>query len=117
MCIRDSSLTEDFDTFIAKEIFPDTDTPKLPEIAAGFERLFEPVIIKNDRDDYRRTLRAWFSKLKANRARCVELEGEEEVARFEQYLRLMAYMFEVGGLDLYRLTLRKIDNPKAIEGL
>ena len=34
-----------------------------------------------------------------------------------QYLRLMAYMFEVGGLDLYRLTLRKIDNPKDIKGL
>ena len=55
--------------------------------------------------------------IRDSRERCVELEGEEEVARFEQYLRLMAYMFEVGGLDLYRLTLRKIDNPKAIEGL
>ncbi len=109
-----NSLTEDFDTFIAKEIFPETDTPKLFEIAAGCERLFEPILIQNDRDDYRRTLRAWYSKLKQNRERCVELEGEEEVARFEQYLRLMAYMFEVGGLDLYRLTLRKIDNPKGI---
>jgi len=107
-----NSLTEDFDTFIAKEIFPETDTPKLFEIAKAFERIFEPVLIRNDRDHYRRTLRQWFSALKENRARCVELEGEEEVARFEQYLRLMAYMFEVGGLDLYRLTLRKIDNPK-----
>jgi len=108
-----NSLTEDFDTFIAKEIFPETDTPKLFEIAKACERIFEPVLIRNDRDHYRRTLRAWFTKLKENRARCVELEGEEEVARFEQYLRLMAYMFEVGGLDLYRLTLRKIDKPKA----
>ena len=109
-----NSLTEDFDTFIAKEIFPETDTPKLAEIASGCERLFEVVLLKNDRDDYRRTLRAWFTKLKQNRARCVQLEGEEEVARFEQYLRLMAYMFEVGGLDLYRITFRKIDNPKGI---
>jgi len=92
-----NSLTEDFDTFIAKEIFPETDTPKLFEIAKAFERIFEPVLIRNDRDHYRRTLRQWFSALKENRARCVELEGEEEVARFEQYLRLMAYMFEVGG--------------------
>lgn len=109
-----NSLTEDFDTFIANEIFPETDTPKLAEIASACERLFEVVLLKNDRDDYRRTLRAWFTKLKQNRARCVELEGEEEVARFEQYLRLMAYMFEVGGLDLYRITFRKIDNPKGI---
>jgi len=109
-----NSLTEDFDKFIAKEIFPETDTPKLAEIAAGCERLFEVVLLKNDRDDYRRTLRAWFTLLKQNRDRCVELEGEEEVARFEQYLRLMAYMFEVGGLDLYRITFRKIDNPKGL---
>lgn len=109
-----NSLPEDFDQFIAKEIFPETDTPKLSEIAGGAERLFEVVALRNDRDDYRRTLRAWFSRLKANRARAVELKGEEEVKRFEQYLRLMAYMFEVGGLDLYRITLRKIDQPKGI---
>ena len=109
-----NSLTEDFDRFIADEIFPETDTPKLFEIAAGCERLFEVVLLRNDRDDYRRTLRAWFTALKSNRARCVELKGEEEVARFEQYLRLMAYMFEVGGLDLYRITFRKIDNPKGL---
>jgi len=109
-----NSLTEDFDTFIAKEIFPETDTPKLAEIASGCERLFEVIQLRNDRDHYRRTLRAWFTKLKANRERCVELKGEEEVARFEQYLRLMAYMFEVGGLDLYRITFRKIDNPKGL---
>jgi len=68
--------------------------------------------LRNDRDHYRRTLRAWFTALKANRDRAVEMKGEEEVARFEQYLRLMAYMFEVGGLDLHRITFRKIDNPK-----
>ena len=107
-----NSLPEDFDQFIAKEIFPETDTPKLSEIAGGAERLFEVVSLRNDRDDYRRTLRAWYTKLRENRARAVELEGEEEVKRFEQYLRLMAYMFEVGGLDLYRITFRKIDQPK-----
>jgi len=107
-----NSLTEDFDTFIAKEIFPETDTPKLHEIMLGCERLFEVVALRNDRDHYRRTLRAWFTALKANRDQAVEMKGEEEVARFEQYLRLMAYMFEVGGLDLHRITFRKIDNPK-----
>ncbi|MEM7361106.1 MAG: cyclopropane-fatty-acyl-phospholipid synthase family protein [Pseudomonadota bacterium] len=109
-----NSLTEDFDKFIAKEIFPETDTPKLAEIASGCERLFEVVMLRNDRDHYRRTLRAWFTKLKENREQCVALKGAEEVARFEQYLRLMAYMFEVGGLDLYRITFRKIDNPKGM---
>ena len=75
-----NSLTEDFDPFIAKEIFPETDTPKLAEIASGCERLFEVVLLRNDRDDYRRTLRAWFSNLKANRAQAVKMKGEEEVS-------------------------------------
>ncbi len=107
-----NSLPRDFDQFIAKEIFPETDTPRLAEIAEAAERLFEIVLLRNDRDDYRRTLRAWFSNLKRRRDKAVSIKGEQEVRRFEQYLRLMAYMFEVGGLDLYRITLRKIDEPK-----
>ena len=107
-----NSLTEEFDTFISSEIFRETDTPKLHEIAAGCERLFEFVRLRNDRDHYRRTLRMWFTNLKANREEAVKMKGEEEVKRFERYLRLMAYMFEVGGLDLHRITLRKIDEPK-----
>ena len=107
-----NSLPRDFDQFIAKEIFPETDTPRLAEIAEGAERLFEVVSLRNDRDDYRRTLRAWFSNLKNRREDAIAMKGEEEVRRFEQYLRLMAYMFEVGGLDLYRITFRKIDEPR-----
>ena len=109
-----NSLTEDFDKFISDEIFQETDTPKLHEIAAGCERLFEVVRLRNDRDDYRRTLRMWYTNLRARRDDAVRMKGEEEVKRFERYLRLMAYMFEVGGLDLHRITLRKIDDPKNV---
>lgn len=109
-----NSLTKDFDQFISTEIFQETDTPKLHEIFAGCERLFEVVRLRNDRDHYRRTLRMWYTKLKARRDEAVSMKGEEEVKRFERYLRLMAYMFEVGGLDLHRITLRKIDDPKAV---
>ena len=84
------------------------------EIAAGCERLFEVVRLRNDRDDYRRTLRMWYTNLRARRDDAVRMKGEEEVKRFERYLRLMAYMFEVGGLDLHRITLRKIDDPKNV---
>ena len=107
-----NSLQKDFDQFIAKEIFPETDTPRLWEIFAGSDRLFEVIRLRNDRDDYRRTLRAWFSNLKARRDDAVAMKGETEIRKFEQYLRLMAYMFEVGGLDLHRITFRKIDSPR-----
>jgi cyclopropane-fatty-acyl-phospholipid synthase len=107
-----NSLQKDFDPFIGKQIFPETDTPRLFELAAGADRLFEVICLRNDRDDYRRTLRAWFSRLRARRDEAVEIKGEAEIQKFEQYLRLMAYMFEVGGLDLHRITLRKIDSPR-----
>lgn len=107
-----NSLQKDFDQFIAQQIFPETDTPRLSELIQGADRLFEVIGLRNDRDDYRRTLRAWFSNLKAKRAEAVAMKGEPEIKKFEQYLRLMAYMFEVGGLDLHRITLRKIDRPR-----
>ena len=107
-----NSLQKDFDQFIAQQIFPETDTPRLSELVQGAERLFEVICLRNDRDDYRRTLRAWFSNLKSRRTEAVAMKGEQEIKKFEQYLRLMAYMFEVGGLDLHRITLRKIDNPR-----
>ena len=107
-----NSLQKDFDKFIAEEIFPETDTPRLWEIFAGSDRLFEVIQLRNDRDDYRRTLRAWYSNLKNRRDEAVAMKGEGEIRKFEQYLRLMAYMFEVGGLDLHRITFRKIDLPR-----
>ncbi len=107
-----NSLQKDFDKFIAQEIFPETDTPRLWEIFAASDRLFEVIQLRNDRDDYRRTLRAWYSNLKARREKAVAMKGEAEIRKFEQYLRLMAYMFEVGGLDLHRITFRKIDAPR-----
>jgi cyclopropane-fatty-acyl-phospholipid synthase len=107
-----NSLQKDFDKFIAQEIFPETDTPRLWEVFAGSDRLFEVIQVRNDRDDYRRTLRAWYSNLKNRREEAVTMKGETEIRKFEQYLRLMAYMFEVGGLDLHRITFRKIDSPR-----
>lgn len=108
-----NSLQKDFDEFISQQIFPETDTPRLGELVFAADRLFEIVHLRNDRDDYRRTLRAWFSNLKSRREEAVAMKGEAEIRKFEQYLRLMAYMFEVGGLDLHRITLRKIDHPKS----
>ena len=107
-----NALPGSFDPFLAAEIFPETDTPFLAEIAKGCEHLFHVMTLRNDAEHYRRTLRAWYNNIRQNRARCVELKGEEEVARFEKYLRLCSYMYEVGGLELYRITFRKIDKPK-----
>lgn len=108
----DNALPSSFDEFLATEIFPETDTPFLAEICKGCEHLFHVELVHNHAEHYRRTLRAWYDNIKSNRDACVAEKGEEEVTRFEKYLRLCSYMYEVGGLALYRLTLKKINKPK-----
>jgi cyclopropane-fatty-acyl-phospholipid synthase len=103
----------DFDDFIATEIFPEQDLPHLKELAAGFEGLFEVVLLRNDRSHYVATLQDWLARLKRRRPEALALVGEPTVVRFERYLRLSSFMFEVGTCGLYRLILRRIDQPRA----
>ena len=63
--------------FVEKDIFPESDLPTLSEIAQASEGLFEIVTLRNDRQDYEATNRAWLSRLKANRAEAVRLVGED----------------------------------------
>lgn len=107
-----NSGPEDFDSFIAQEIFPESDLPQLAEIVTAIDRRFELVSLHNHRADYGRTLREWLRRLKANREQAVALVGEDVVVRYERYLRLSAYMFESGTCNLYRITLQRIDRPR-----
>jgi cyclopropane-fatty-acyl-phospholipid synthase len=97
------------DLFIVNEIFPQTDCPRLADIAEASERIFEIVLMRNDRWDYAWTYREWFTRLRANRTQAVHLVGEEVVARYERYLRTLSYSFELGAFNLLRIALRRID--------
>jgi cyclopropane-fatty-acyl-phospholipid synthase len=108
-----NAFPEDLDSFISSQIFPESDLPTLSEIAEASERLFEIVSLRNDRDHYATTLRAWLARLKARRSEALALVGEEVVKRYEQYLRLCIYMFVSGGCDLFRVAFRRIDRPRA----
>lgn len=103
---------EDFNQFISNEIFPESDLPSLVDIAAGSERLFEIVTLRNDRQDYVRTCRIWLERLKANREKAVKLVGEQVVARYEKYLKYSIISFHVGTTILLRIIFRRIDKPR-----
>lgn len=106
-------LREDFSNFFATQIFPESDLPRLSEIARACEFLFEIVTYRNDRMMYGRTLRSWLERLVNNRAEAVKLVGEEMVAKYEKYFKLLIIAFEVyGSMDLYRIEFRKIDRPR-----
>jgi cyclopropane-fatty-acyl-phospholipid synthase len=107
-----NSGPEDYDEFISSEIFPQTDLPRIAELAEAVERIFEIVELRNDRSQYVRTLDTWASRLRENRAAAVVLVGEATVMRFQRYLKLSSYMFQSGACDLIHLGLRRIDQPK-----
>ncbi|MFN3429730.1 MAG: class I SAM-dependent methyltransferase [Candidatus Sericytochromatia bacterium] len=107
-----NSGPEDFDGFIATEVFPESDLPRLAEIATAVERRFEVVTLENHRHDYARTCRAWLKNLKRHREAAVAEAGEAVVVRFERYLRLSIHMFETGNCDLLQIQFRRIDRPR-----
>ncbi len=99
------------DRFIVDHIFPESELPRLADIARAAEMELEIEQVRNDRGDYVKTMRAWFDRLRARRADAVAVSSEEVVARYERYLRMFAYSMELGAFTLLRLTMRRIDLP------
>ncbi len=99
------------DRFIVDRIFPESEQPRVADIARAAEMSFEIELVRNDREDYVRTLRTWFDRLRARRAEAVEIAGEDTVAAYEKYLRMFCHSMELGAFTLLRLTLRRIDLP------
>jgi cyclopropane-fatty-acyl-phospholipid synthase len=97
------------DLFIAREVFPESDLPRLADITRACEMLFEVEYLRNDRHDYVKTMRAWFDKLRQNRAKALELQPLEVIERYERLYRTMSYSFDLGAFHLYRITFRRID--------
>jgi cyclopropane-fatty-acyl-phospholipid synthase len=98
--------------FVEKDIFPESDLPTLADIARSSEGYFEIVALRNDRQDYERTNKAWLTSLRANRAEAVRLVGEQNVARYEKYLALFIIGFHTGTMHLLRITMRRNDKPR-----
>ncbi|MDQ4147111.1 MAG: cyclopropane-fatty-acyl-phospholipid synthase family protein [Pseudomonadota bacterium] len=94
--------------FLASEIFPESDPPRLADIAVATEGIFEIEAIRNDRKDYVRTCREWLKRLKKNRQEAIHLVGEDVFSRYERCLRLSTIGFDTGNLALLRITLHRI---------
>jgi len=96
-----------------EEIFPESELPRVSEIFAAAEGLFEIVQLRNDRAHYAKTLQAWYANLRANRSQAVSLVGEAVFKKYEKYLGVFVVGFHTGTVNLARITARKIANPVA----
>lgn len=102
--------------FLADEIFPESDPPRLAELAHASEKLFEIRSVVNDRHDYAATCAEWLQRLRARRAEAEELAGTRVVEAYERYLEASIRQFERQHLVLYRIALRKVDGTEAAAG-
>ncbi len=98
--------------FVAENIFPESDLPRLGEIADASEGIFEIVSVRNDRADYKRTNHEFRDRLRKNWDAAISLIGEETVRRFDKYFRVSAAGFSRGTTNLYRITFRKLAHAR-----
>ena len=108
---RDQATNMSATQFLAEQIFPETDPPRLANIAEAIQGHFEIVNLENDRIGYAKTLREWMNRLKNNRAQAIETVGLQEVEKYEQYLQYSFAGFQTANLDLYRITLKRLEMP------
>jgi cyclopropane-fatty-acyl-phospholipid synthase len=98
-------------SFVEHEIFPESELPFLAEVAEASQGLFEIVAVRNDREHYARTARAWLAALRAQRDAALALVGDEIYTRYERYLGLFVIGFHAGTMDLLRFTFRRNARP------
>ena len=96
------------DTFIFERIFRESELPLPWEPIAAADGRFELVALRNDREDYFRTLRLWDRNLGARWDEAVALVGEPATNEFRVYLRKSAAAFQSGVVCLLRLSFAKL---------
>ncbi|WP_459651543.1 class I SAM-dependent methyltransferase [Kitasatospora sp. Ki12] len=93
--------------FLQREEFEGCHIPRLPELAAGLDGLFEVTEIRNEPESFARACRAWLKLLAARRDEAVAMTDETTVARFERYLDIFAYTLEDHIFNNFRVTLTR----------
>lgn len=110
---RADALTKASTRFLAETIFPETDPPRLANIADAIEGSFELIEVHNDRHGYAKTCKAWLDNLMMHRTEAINLVGEDTYSRYERYLSYSYIGFKTGNLDLYRFTLQRLPHKSS----
>ncbi len=110
---RTSAIEKESTQFLAREIFRETDPPRLANIAEAIEGYFEVIDMHNDRLGYAKTCKEWLENMRKHKAAIVALTGEAVFERYQTYLSYSYIGFKTGNLDLYRITLRRLE-PKVV---
>lgn len=98
------------DSFMDTYVFPDGETvPINVTLRAAEESGFEVRDVESLREHYKLTLRAWIHSLEANHERALQYVDEVTYRVWRLYMSGCAYMFKIGGMNLYQSLLVKED--------
>lgn len=89
------------------DIFPESDLPRLSQLASAVDGKLEILQITNAAGDYARTCRAWQERLKGNMSKAINLVGEPKARHYESFLEASARGFEAGVFWLLRIQLAR----------
>jgi cyclopropane-fatty-acyl-phospholipid synthase len=106
-----NSRRADFSPFFATDVFPESDLPRLQDIATAVDLRFEIASLRDDRSHYERTMQQWRRALRARRAEAIAIVGEAAFTRYDRMCAMFAIGFHVGTMSLLRIALRRIDDP------
>ena len=95
-----------FVTGAIAEIFPESDLPRLSQIAAAAEGVLEVVAVRTDRMDYARTCAEWRQRLRDNKEAAIAASDGETYGRYARFLSSAVKGFEANIFNLLRITLR-----------
>jgi cyclopropane-fatty-acyl-phospholipid synthase len=93
--------------FYANDVFPDSTPPRLAEIVTACDRWFSVSTLRNDGDDYVRTLHGWASRLQRRRSQAEAAVGPDTYRTYLRYLRVSQAMFRRRSCTLYRITMSR----------
>jgi cyclopropane-fatty-acyl-phospholipid synthase len=97
-------------SFIHAYVFPDTDIPPVPAVAAAAESAgLEVRDVENLREHYALTLRNWVRRLEAAHGEALRLVDEARFRVWRLYMAGSAHGFARGQLAVYQVLLAKPD--------
>lgn len=88
------------------DIFPESDLPRLSEIAEACEGTMEIVALRSDGGDYARTCGEWHERLSGNLDKAAAIVGANTARHYQKFLAASRLGFEARVFTLLRMTLR-----------
>ncbi|MCB9530846.1 MAG: class I SAM-dependent methyltransferase [Myxococcales bacterium] len=89
-------------------IFPESDLPRVSQLAVAADGIMEIVGYRNDTEHYARTCTAWRRRMRANKDAVLAASDEATYNRYQNYLAAASRGFDMRVFNLVRIAFRPL---------